>query len=89
MVDGAVWKLNTKTDEWTEITPDKPDPKSRAFGYAAVSVDSHNPDVLIVSSFNRYGIKKAMKFSGVWMVEKAGTKYLRAAEHLIIRWPLT
>ncbi|MBV5315230.1 MAG: exo-alpha-sialidase [Prolixibacteraceae bacterium] len=58
MVDGGVWKLNTKTDEWTEITPDKPDPKSRAFGYAAVSVDTHNPDVLIVSSFNRYGIEK-------------------------------
>ncbi|HCY39866.1 MAG TPA: galactose oxidase [Prolixibacteraceae bacterium] len=58
MSDGGVWKLNTKTDEWTEITPDKPDPKTRAFGYAAVSVDSRHPDILIVSSFNRYGIEK-------------------------------
>ena len=58
MTDGGVWKLNTKTDEWTEISPDKPNPKSRAFGYGAVSVDSHNPDILIVSSFNRYGIEK-------------------------------
>lgn len=58
MSDGAVWKLNTKTDEWTEITPDKPDPKTRAFGYAGVSVQSNNPEVIIVSSFNRYGIEK-------------------------------
>lgn len=58
MSNGAVWKLNTKTDEWTEITPDKPDPKTRAFGYAAVSVDAKNPEILIVSSFNRYGIEK-------------------------------
>jgi hypothetical protein len=58
MSNGAVWKLNTKTNEWTEITPDKPDPKTRAFGYAAVSVDAKNPEILIVSSFNRYGIEK-------------------------------
>lgn len=58
MSDGAVWKLNTKNDQWTEITPDKPDPKTRAFGYAAVSVQSNNPKVVIVSSFNRYGIEK-------------------------------
>lgn len=54
MSNGGVWKLNTKTDEWKEITPDKPDPSAnKSFGYAAVSVDSHNPQVLIVSSFNR------------------------------------
>ncbi|HAH23572.1 MAG TPA: galactose oxidase [Prolixibacteraceae bacterium] len=58
MTNGAVWKLNTKTDEWTEITPDQPDPKTRAFGYAAVSVQARKSNVLIVSSFNRYGIDK-------------------------------
>ncbi len=58
MTDGGVWKFNTKTGEWTEITPDKPDPKTRAFGYAAVSVDANNPQVVIVSSYHRYGIEK-------------------------------
>jgi hypothetical protein len=43
-------------DEWAEITPDKPDPQTRAFGYAAVAVQSDNPQILIVSSFNRYDI---------------------------------
>ena len=54
MNDGAVWKFNTTNGEWMEITPDKPMPEQRkAFGYAAVSVDSHNPRTLIVSSFGR------------------------------------
>ncbi len=56
MTDGGVWKYNTRTNEWTEITPDKPDPQSRAFGYAAVSVDPGDPRKIIVSSYHRYGI---------------------------------
>ena len=55
MKDGGVWKLNTHSGEWTEITPDKPDPlKNKSFGYAAVSVDAQHPQVMIVSSANRY-----------------------------------
>jgi len=52
MVDGAVWKLDTRSGAWTNITPDKPD-QERKFGYAAVSVDASNPKVLIASSFYR------------------------------------
>lgn len=53
MTNGAVWKFNTITGEWTEITPDKPDPQKRPFGYAAVSVEAKHSNVLIVSSFGR------------------------------------
>jgi photosystem II stability/assembly factor-like uncharacterized protein len=52
MMDGALWKLATKTGTWTDITPDKPD-LERKFGYAAVSVDAKDPKVLIASSFYR------------------------------------
>jgi hypothetical protein len=52
MVDGAVWKLDTKRGTFTDITPDKPGAE-RKFGYAAVAVDGKNPKVLIVSSFYR------------------------------------
>ena len=52
MVDGAVWKLNTRSGAWTDITPDKPDAQ-RKFGYGAVSVDARNPKVVIASSFYR------------------------------------
>ena len=56
MTDGAVWKLNIGTNEWTDVTPDKPDPENkRAFGYAAVSMDATNPENIIVSSFGRHG----------------------------------
>jgi photosystem II stability/assembly factor-like uncharacterized protein len=52
MTDGAIWKFDTSNGQWTDITPEKPDPaKDRRFGYGAVSVDAHNPDALIASTF--------------------------------------
>ena len=52
MMDGGVWKLDTKSGAWTDITPDKPG-KERRFGYAAVAVDAKDPKVVIASSFYR------------------------------------
>jgi photosystem II stability/assembly factor-like uncharacterized protein len=52
MIDGGVWKLDTRTGVWTDITPDKPDGE-RKFGYAAVAVDAHDPKLVIASSFYR------------------------------------
>lgn len=54
MVDGGVWKLDTKSGQWTDITPDKPS-ASKPFGYAAVSVDARNPQAVIASCFGRPG----------------------------------
>ncbi len=54
MKDGAVWKLDTATGRWTDITPDHPVPGSREFGYAGVSIDEQHPQTLIVSTYNRY-----------------------------------
>jgi photosystem II stability/assembly factor-like uncharacterized protein len=60
MSNGGVWKLNSRTGEWTEISPEKPDPDgNKRFGYAAVSVDARNPQALIVSSFNRPSVPGA------------------------------
>jgi hypothetical protein len=53
MTAGGVWKLDTKSGAWTEITPVKPDARNEAFGWAAVSVDAHNPKVAIASTFGR------------------------------------
>ena len=55
MVNGAVWKLNTRDGSWTDITPDRPEPGTKAFGYAGVSVDAQHPKTVIVSSFGRPG----------------------------------
>jgi hypothetical protein len=54
MTDGGVWKYDTASGEWADITPDKPG-DGRTFGYAAVSVDAQHPKTLIVSSFYRPG----------------------------------
>lgn len=56
MTNGAVWKYNTTSGEWTDITPDRPDPGSRPFGYAAVAVCAENPERIIVSSYHRYQV---------------------------------
>ena len=53
MTDGAVWKLDTHTGAWIDITPDRPVAGVKEFGYAAVSVDAQHPRTLIVSSFGR------------------------------------
>jgi photosystem II stability/assembly factor-like uncharacterized protein len=54
MFDGALWKYNTKTGEWKDISPEKPSKEQKnTFGYAAVSVDASNPNNLIVSSFGK------------------------------------
>lgn len=56
MTNGAVYKYDTFTGAWTNITPVKPDPQNRkAFGYAAVAIDKSHPTTIIVSTFNRYG----------------------------------
>lgn len=51
MSDGAVWKFDPKTSAWTDITPVKPKVENQPYGYAAVSVDAHNPKMLIASTF--------------------------------------
>lgn len=53
MTNGAVWKYNTYTGEWTDITPDKTSAQ-RQFGYAAVAVDRQHPQTIIASTYNRY-----------------------------------
>ncbi len=55
MTSGAVWKLDTHSGTWTEITPEQPVAGSMEFGYAAVSVDSQHPRTLIVSTFGHPG----------------------------------
>ena len=55
MTSGAVWKLDTRTGAWTEITPERPVPGSQEFGYAAVAVDAHHPRTIIASTYGRPG----------------------------------
>jgi hypothetical protein len=54
MTTGAVWKYNSQSGSWSHITPDVPgDKHEQGFGYAAVTVDVHNPDLVLASTFYR------------------------------------
>jgi len=53
MTNGAIWKIDTRSGAWTDITPEHPVAGSREFGYAAVAVDAEHPGTVIASSFGR------------------------------------
>jgi len=60
---GAVWRLDTKSGRWTDITPDR----ASEGGYMGVSLDRQRPGRVVVSSVDRW-------FPGdtVWLSENAG-----------------
>jgi photosystem II stability/assembly factor-like uncharacterized protein len=53
VTDGAVFALNTATNTWTDITPDKPTPDHR-FGYAGLSIDRQHAGTLVVTTADRW-----------------------------------
>ncbi|MGA7522682.1 MAG: hypothetical protein WBW84_09370 [Acidobacteriaceae bacterium] len=53
MTNGGVWKLDTHSGAWTDITPERPGP-GKEFGYAAVAVDAHHPRTVIASTYDHY-----------------------------------
>jgi xyloglucan-specific exo-beta-1,4-glucanase len=55
MSDGAVWKHDTNTQTWTDITPVKPGaPGEGNFGYAGLTVDAQHPGTVMVSSMDKW-----------------------------------
>ena len=55
MNKGAVWKYDTRTAVWTEVTPIQP--SSRVpLGYGAIALDASNPGTLMVATMDRWSI---------------------------------
>ncbi|MBZ5624152.1 MAG: carbohydrate-binding protein [Acidobacteriia bacterium] len=56
MTNGAVWKLNTASDTWTDVTPPmETNPRQTTMsGFCGVSVDAANPDTVVVSTLDRW-----------------------------------
>jgi hypothetical protein len=50
---GAVFKLDTRTNTWTDITPDK-SADAPAGGYMGLSLDRSRPGVLVVATVDRF-----------------------------------
>jgi xyloglucan-specific exo-beta-1,4-glucanase len=53
MTDGAVWKLDTKSGKWFDVTPLKPK-NGDTFGYAGLTLDRQKPGTLMVSTLDRW-----------------------------------
>ncbi|HLL64176.1 MAG TPA: RICIN domain-containing protein [Micromonosporaceae bacterium] len=49
MTAGAVRKLNTRTGAWTTITP-----ATGSYGYAGLTVDARNPNVVMVTTMDQW-----------------------------------
>jgi len=47
--DGQVWRLDTKIDQWRDITPPRP-----LGGFMGVAIDRTRPGVVMVSTLNRW-----------------------------------
>ncbi len=51
---GEVWKYNTKTGVWTDITPVPTSSGDNYFGFGGLAVDAGNPDIVMVSTLNSW-----------------------------------
>lgn len=57
MNNGAVWKFTPASEKWEDISPapQSTDTENDGFGWGAVTVDPRNPQVLLATTFCRYG----------------------------------
>lgn len=55
MRTGAVWKCDTRSGAWTDITPVVPDsPGMGSFGYAGLALDAAHPGTLMVTTMDKW-----------------------------------
>jgi photosystem II stability/assembly factor-like uncharacterized protein len=64
--DGSVWRFDTRSGEWRDITPDR---KTEG-GYMGISIDRQRPGRLAVSSVNRW-----QPGDTVWLSEDYGRNW--------------
>ena len=83
---GSVWKLEPKTNTWTNITPVTPTDEDK-FGYGGLSVYAAQPGTLVVTTIDRWtkgdeifrttdGGKQWSKVSSTARYDVSGAKYI-------------
>lgn len=51
---GSVWRLNTSTGAWTNVTPPPDGSGYTTYGYAGLSVDAQHPDTVMVATMDKW-----------------------------------
>ena len=54
MLNGEVWKLDTTTGTWTNITPTRAVPGTQG-GFIGIDVDAQQPNTVVTATFDRWG----------------------------------
>jgi photosystem II stability/assembly factor-like uncharacterized protein len=53
VTDGAVYRYDTRSGQWTDITPER-EPQRAPGGYMGLSVDAERPGTVVVATLNRW-----------------------------------
>ena len=76
ITNGAVWRLDTASNAWTDITPVKPTAE-RGGGFMGVAVDRQRPGTVAITSLNRWNPHDTL-----WRSTDAGATWADA-------WPVS
>jgi hypothetical protein len=95
MTDGAVWKFNTMTGEWGEVTPVRPTGGTNGnstFGYGSVTTDVQKPGTVMVATMDRWAqgddVYRSTDGGARWKpVAKAGIRDASGAPWLVMSRP--
>ena len=84
ITSGAVWKLVTTTESWTEITPVRPS-ATLSLGYGGLALDAQHPGTLLVATLDYWHpdqIFRSTDSGANWREIGAGTRDVAGAEYL-------
>jgi xyloglucan-specific exo-beta-1,4-glucanase len=75
VTDGALYRLDTHKDVWTDISPEQGPARTQegylAGGYMGLSLDRQRPDTIIVATMNRWH-----PYDTLWRSTDAGTTWV-------------
>jgi len=84
LTNGAVWKVDTATDQWTNVTPHAPDAAS-PFGYGGLALDAQHPGTVLVATLDYWRpdqIFRSVDGGATWREVGGGTRDVAGAEYL-------
>ncbi len=85
MNNGALWRYDPNDGSWRDISPapQSSDLQGDGFGWGAVAVDAHDPNVIVASTFNRFApgdeVFRSVDGGTTWKPALAGASFDRGS----------